>query len=132
MPKDRRRPGMTPAARPLVLTPASEIPPEGRGKPRHEWGPWHIDRDVYVLWTDAPGYRYEVDLELCTTSAQVLDWICQVAGKQWDDRGHIIAGLITALDDVLSPQARLCPGGRPKQLSRTAIRKLVTTGKGQG
>ena len=120
-----------PAARSLVLTPASEIPIEGRGKRRPEWGPWHLDSDVYVLWTRTPGYRYEVDLERCTTSAQVLDWICQVARKEWPGRDHIIAGLITALDDVLTPQAHLCSSGQSKRLSKSAIRELVTEGKVQ-
>lgn len=121
-----------PAARSLMLTPASEIPIKGRGKPRPEWGPWNLDGDVYVLWTDAPGYRYEVDLEQCTTSAQVLDWICQVARKEWPGRDRIIAGLVTAVDDVLTPQAHLCSCGQSGHLSKSAIRKLVTTAKGQG
>jgi hypothetical protein len=50
---------------------------------------------------------YEVDLERCTTSAQMLDWIMQVAMKRWaTDR--VLASLVHALDAVLKPQARLC------------------------
>lgn len=112
----------------LRLTRASDIQPEARGERRPEWGPWDIDRGIYVLWTVAPGYRYEVDLELCTSSAQVLDWICQVARKEWSGRDRVIAGLVTALDDVLNPQARLCSCGRSKRLSRPAIRSLVKAG----
>jgi hypothetical protein len=109
----------------LVLTPLSDIKIAGQGNARPEWGPWHIDRESCVLWTDAPGYRYEIDLKDCTTSARVLDGICQIAGKQWKDRNCVIAGLVTALDDVLNPQAHLCSFGRPGQLSSTAIRALV-------
>jgi hypothetical protein len=109
----------------LILTRASDIGAEGRGARRTEWGPWDIDRTACVLWTTAPGYRYEVDLEECTTSARTMDWIFQVAGKQWQDRDRIIAGLVTALGDVLNPQAHLCPSGQPRQLSRAAIRKLA-------
>lgn len=118
----------------LRLTPASDIQPSRPGDRRAEWGPWHIDRDVYVLWTQRPGYRYEVDLEDCTTSAEVLDWICQVAHKGWRmrtpgaGRDQIVAGLVTALDDVLDPQAHLCSFGRSKRLSPPAIRQLVEDG----
>lgn len=96
----------------------------------HSWGPWHLDARTVVLWTDAGGYRYEVDLESCTTSAEVLDRICQIADKEWaateTGRALIISGLVTALADVLSPQAHLCSSGRGKRLTRAAIRNLVT------
>jgi len=36
---------------------------------------------------------YEVDLEQCLDGAQVLDWILQVAGKQWADDATV-AGLV--------------------------------------
>jgi hypothetical protein len=98
------------------------------------WGPWHIDRGAYVLWTMAGGYRYEVDLEDCTTSAAVLDWIFQIAGKEWGDgpaeRNAVIAGLVNALDDILRPQVNLCTGGQSKRLSRTAVRRLVSPAGG--
>lgn len=116
---------MTGGGRHLRLARAIDIEATARGARRPEWGPWDIDRAECVLWTTAPGYRYEVDLEGCTTSARVLDWICQVAGKQWPDRDRVIAGLVTALADVLDPQGSLCPSGRPAQLSRTAIRRLA-------
>ena len=31
----------------------------------------------------AAPFCHEVDLDSCTTSAAVLNWIMQVAGKQW-------------------------------------------------
>lgn len=108
--------------RTLKITPASQIPPEPR---RRDWGPWHLDAFIYVLWTDAGGYHYEIDLEECTTSARVLDWICQVAGKEWDGREHILAGLVAAFDDILRPQAHLCSSGQSKRLTKAAIRQLV-------
>jgi hypothetical protein len=98
---------------------------------RPEWGPWNLDQESFVLWTAAGGYRYEVDLEECTTSARVLDRIIQLAGKEWARgdpaaRNALIAGLVTALDDVLRPQATLCSFGQSRRLSGPAIRKLVT------
>ncbi len=55
--------------RELKLTPASEISLQ----PRHgDWGPWRLDPEVRVLYPVWP-YRYEVDLDRCTTSAEMLD-----------------------------------------------------------
>lgn len=97
------------------------------------WGPWHLDRAQRALWTEAGGYRYEIDLGTCTSSAEVLDWICQINGKLWGDTqaGHnaIVAGLVDALTEVLHPQANLCSDGRGKRLSKPQIRYL--TGRAQ-
>ena len=51
-------------------------------------------RDVAVLWTAAGGYRYESDLDDCTSSAEALDWIAQIAGKEWKpgERAAVVAG----------------------------------------
>jgi hypothetical protein len=70
------------------------------------WGPWRFDARRRVLDHD----WYEIDLDRCTSSAEVLDWICQVAGKSWADDATI-AGLVRALDDVLAPQQYLCGFG---------------------
>jgi hypothetical protein len=88
-----------------------------------DWGPWRLNPEARVLHTVEP-YRYEIDLDTCTTSAEVLDWICQAAGKTWADDATV-AGLIRALDDVLKPQAHLCSSGRSKRLSRRCITALV-------
>lgn len=76
------------------------------------WGNW-----AYVpSQGDCPpvlchvGSFYEIDLWTCRTSAEVLDWIFQVAGKSWltpDD----LCDLINAFRVLLNPQARLCSGG---------------------
>jgi hypothetical protein len=86
-------------------------------------GPWRLDPAARVLYPVEP-YRYEIDLDTCTSSAEVLDWISQVAGKTWAD-DTTVAGLIRALDDVLVPQAHLCSSGRAKRLSRRRIAELV-------
>jgi hypothetical protein len=104
----------------------SRIAERRRGE---QWGPWHLDRAHRVLWTDAGRYYYELDLDGCTSSAQVLDWICQIAGKLWGDT-EVVAGLVYALDDVLHPQANLCSFGVGRQLSRSRIRHLVSQARG--
>lgn len=95
---------------------------------RGGWGPWHLDAKARTLYTEAGGYRYDIDLETCTNSAEVLDWICQIAEKHWgpeEGRPAIVAGLVHALIDVLHPQGNLCSWGQSKRLTRAKIRHLV-------
>ncbi|SFQ26564.1 hypothetical protein [Amycolatopsis rubida] len=91
-----------------------------------DWGPWRLDPETLVLFCedDAHPSGYEVDLELCLTSAQVLDWIMQVEMKTWADDA-VVAGLVRALNDVLRPQATLCSSGISKTLTKTRIAGLV-------
>lgn len=109
--------------RTIRLTPASAIDWQtafAERQRRTTWGEWHLDPTVYVLYTEAGGYRYEVDLERCLTSAEVLDWICQIAGKIWDE--PIVGDLVQAIDDVLRPQANLCSFGASKRLTKKTVR----------
>lgn len=84
-----------------------------------DWGPWRLDAELRVLYPISP-YRYEIDLDTCTSSADVLDWICQIAGKDWADDATL-AGLVRALNDVLYPQAHLCSSGRSKRMTQRQI-----------
>jgi hypothetical protein len=53
---------------------------------RRAWGPWRLDAERLVLdYYEDGGWVYEVDLERCLSSPEVLDWIAQVAGKGWPD-----------------------------------------------
>lgn len=97
-----------------------------------DFRPWVLDPDTFVLRIedvrrsviDGPGDAYEVDLEECLTSAQVLDWIMQVAQKTWATDA-VLAGLVRAVNEVLNPQAHLCSFGKPKTLTRAQVRALV-------
>jgi hypothetical protein len=94
---------------------------------QHDWGPWKLDAEVLVLVKQGPsedGGGYEVYLGECETSAEVLDWICQVAAKLWADE-RTVAGLVHAIQDILDPQAYLCSGGRSYELSRERIAELA-------
>lgn len=89
---------------------------------------WHLDRErlCLVLGDSTTGaWAYEVDLERCRTSAEALDWIMQVAGKTWATDA-VIAGLVRALDDCLSPQAHLCGCGR--ESGPVNVRALILRG----
>ena len=77
------------------------------------WGNWRFDAKTLILKNVQ--YNYQIDLEECDTSANMLDSIFQLCGKTWmtpDDLGH----LVQALDDVLRPQANLCSFGTDKKL----------------
>lgn len=60
-------------------------------------------------------FEYEIDLDECSTSAEVLDWIAQVAGKIWATDA-VVADLVRALDDVLALQENLCGSGQSRKL----------------
>lgn len=73
-----------------------------------QWGQWRFDPAALVLRHEETDY--EIDLETCTSSASVLDWIFQIHGKTWmtdADRGD----LLRAMNVILHPQATLCSGG---------------------
>src|SRR5689334_18567187 len=91
-------------------------------KPEHgdTWGNWRYHARLFVL-THVPE-DYEIRLDECSTSAETLDWIFQVANKTWmtqEDKGN----LIDALQDLLHPQATLCSFGASKKLD---VKKHLT------
>lgn len=100
-----------------------------------EWGPWRLYPPALALvligtaqrddGTTVEFERYGVDLDRCLTSAEVLDWICQVAGKLYTDSDAVIAGLVRALDDILEPQATLCSFGESLTITKATVARRV-------
>lgn len=86
-----------------------------------DWGPWMLYPPTLILVLEG---HYYVDLERCLTSAEVLDWLCQIAGKAWAD-DETLAGLVRAVDDVLDPQRCLCSFGTSKRITRRDVERLV-------
>ena len=79
-----------------------------------EWGHWRLNTKTYVL-----EFRngYEVDLESCTTAAEILDWILQITRKSWTT-AEDIGNLIRALGEIapggcFGLQGLVCPLGVP-------------------
>lgn len=85
------------------------------------WGRWTLDKDALALsLAEGTQDEYEVDLERCTKSAEVLDWIMQVAGKTGvseEDLGY----LVRAINDLLRPQATMCGAGKDKTIDPRAV-----------
>ena len=75
-------------------------------------GPWRYKRSNLTLVHDR---GYEVDLERCTDSAHILDWIAQIAVKQVhsdEDLGHFVR----ALNELLRLQQNVCGQGINKTI----------------
>jgi hypothetical protein len=98
--------------------PAGQLAEEDEDHPLR-WGPWRLDPQKLSLYTEYGGTYYEISLETCTTAAEVLDWICQIHGKDWPVEG--VAHLVAALDDLLQPQRTLIRG----QLTRRQIKSRI-------
>ena len=97
------------------------------GARNQNWGRWLLDPKRRRLVYPDPygtGADYDIDLDNCLTSADVLDWICQITGKPWGDKAAI-AGLVHAFVDVLRPQEELCSWGQSFTLSPARVIELV-------
>ncbi len=73
--------------------------------------PWRFSANALTLtyWD----HSYYIDLETCRTSAELADWIFQVAAKEWVSAKDV-RYLLDDLDALLSPQRTLCSGGKEK------------------
>lgn len=81
---------------------------------RRQWGSWRLRTDTREL----VGAGYPIDLETIETSAEMLDWIFQVAEKDWAD-AKLLGDLILALRDIFDPQSNLCSFGTSRQIDAT-------------
>lgn len=98
---------------------------EDRLSPRR-WRGWRLLPDVPALeynGDEIQGYR--IDLDRMETSAKALDWIFQVWGKPWGGGTDAFLGFMTAIDDVLDPQANLCSRGGDRPLTPERLRERV-------
>jgi hypothetical protein len=102
---------------------------------RRQWGAWYLDTDTLELvYRDAAGHnRHFLNLERCGSSAAVLDWICQLAGKDWTSPRDI-GDLVAAFRDILDPQASMCAfsasGAPGKTIDATAFLRACYSNAG--
>jgi hypothetical protein len=80
-----------------------------------------LDRLALVVRGQCP---YEIDLERCTSPAQLLDIVLQVSDKPWCDRGlagELLAAVETACRDHFDDTAQgvYCPGGQSMRVDWT-------------
>ena len=94
-----------------------------------EWGDWYFEPDRLELFLDRGGcVEYSIDLEMCTTSGEVLNQLVEIAGKNWTSSADV-AGLLAALNDLLQLQRNFCPGGTEKHLDRVRLLEIVGQSK---
>lgn len=72
-----------------------------------EWHGWHLDPATPALTFETEEFnRYEIDLHRMLDASDILSWIMQLHHKGWGS--EVVTGLVTAVDDVLAPQQRIC------------------------
>jgi hypothetical protein len=92
--------------------------------PTKRWGPWRLS-GTYLVYSEGRGeHEYNIDLLDCTSSAEVLDWICQIVGKTWGTT-EVVGHLARAFDEVLRPQERLCSFGQHLTLTEGQLRQRI-------
>jgi hypothetical protein len=102
------------------LTHFCDLPDDGPPD-ESRWGGWHRrGKRALVYRRD----EYEVDLITCTSSAEVLDWVAQVAQKDWATT-DCVGGLCRAFDDIFNLQSTLCGCGHDRRLTKTEIRRML-------
>jgi hypothetical protein len=81
------------------------------------FGPWVYRPENLTLTCEDLGpakaaspQGYEIDLETCTSTGQVLDWIAQISRKA--PPSYVVGFLVMALDEILNLQGRYCGMGR--------------------
>lgn len=88
------------------------------------WGNWELRVEIMCIEHSVNGYQ--ISLDECLTSAQVLDWIFQMRAKTWVTPEEM-ANLLDAFDDVFKPQSKLCSAGRNKFLTEEEMHRLAET-----
>ncbi len=93
-------------------------------RPRPDrWGTW---RFVAANFTLVENSGYEIDLDRCCDSAEVLDWILQIAAKQWATP-TVLAHLVGAFRDLLNPQATMCSFGQSTRINPREVEGTTRT-----
>jgi len=69
---------------------------------------WTVNLDNLTLY--CPRYGYDIDLEKCTDSAQILDWIFHLLNKAWVTEESMIE-LLLLIKSILDPQGNFCSLG---------------------
>lgn len=84
---------------------------------------WRLDKERLTLDLYVDGrYRYEVDLERCTTPAEMLDWIFQLQSKgEWltdEMKADLLYALDYACNEIIGRfvQGAFCSFGVPHKV----------------
>lgn len=83
----------------------------GTRRAKRTWGNWVLNHSTHELCYKGT-YDYHIDLNRCRDSAQVLDWIQHVCGKNFAHKDpQCMFDLVCALKDILQIPAGYCEWG---------------------
>jgi hypothetical protein len=75
------------------------------------WGNWRLTRTWLEYRPEGAKHsQYDIDLTTCVNSAHILNWIAQLAGKEWIDSGDL-GDLVRAFDNIFRLQGNVCGFG---------------------
>lgn len=84
---------------------------------------WQFNHGLLTLTTFQGGYPYEIDLETCTSSAKILDWIFQIESKTWCTP-ELLHDLIRIFRIILDPQGNHCSGGIERFEGKSVLKTI--------
>lgn len=85
------------------------------------WGEWKLNKKTMCL----EHRMYEIDLEdRCNTSAQILDWIFQILGKNWANP-NTIYDLCQAFNFIFRVQEMFCSFGQEQHPSKEKLKECL-------
>jgi len=74
------------------------------------WGSWYLDTENPALVFQFENIEYDIPLEKCNTSAQILDWVYQIYNKSWA-KPNDVYNLLRAFNDIADVQHFFCSFG---------------------
>ena len=81
---------------------------------KNKRGIWQYNAETHCIEcqkvVEGHKFWYEVDLERCKNSAQLLDWIFQVEGKSWINSKDL-GDLCRCIDTIVDVQSQYCSMG---------------------
>ncbi len=85
-------------------------------------GNWtYQDSNLTLQYNSSENGWYEIDLERCNSSAEILDWIFQVNKKGYSAKD--MKDLLDMFEKILRPQKNFCSWGvdNPQEVTRVLI-----------
>ena len=110
----------------LDLAAALRGPFEAKATPPRRWGAWYYDGISFALELTLPNphHSYQVDLAGIIRADDVLGRTYTLLGKSWAT-DKIVADLLRALDDLITPQSTLRDGATIDPRATVSLRYPV-------
>ena len=110
------------------------IPQDPKEKQPLRCGDWYFDAKILTLEYVNGRWNYQIDLEECTTPAELLDWLFQIQGKSWCTP-EVLYDLFELLEAVskhmlgTSVQGAFCPFCKSRTVAWSQPTRATTNGR---